>query len=55
MPIRQSTPKDIHDWREDNSASRSNSTISNRSPNFKSFNQSFSLFEKSSDDLLKSS
>jgi len=50
MPIRESTPKDIHDWREENNGSRSNSNTSNRSPNFKSFNESFSLFEKSFDD-----
>jgi hypothetical protein len=55
MPFRQSTPKDLHDWREDRNASRSNSTISNRGSNFKSFNESFNSFEKSSDDLLNRS
>ena len=51
MPIRQSTKIDLHDWREGNNSSRSNSNISNRSPNFKSFNESFSLFENSIDEF----
>jgi hypothetical protein len=51
MPIRQSTKIELHDWREESKGVRSSSNISNRSSNFKSFNESFSLFENSIDDL----